>query len=186
MTRLFSFVCDPGLWPGLGRDMVEDRRSTHSETAFEIWGAMAGDARDWLVSGMSDAALMPDPVIGVDIAHRTLPDDRLIQVSTAPRAVMAWDPDYIFVDYGLAFRGWHTETWPGDETARMSFSNPDWALDHLLVHGGSAYLPERIVTGALAEGRLYTIKGAPEFNRRAVLSWRKAAEDQFSRLSPRS
>ena len=183
VTRLFSLVCEPGMWAGLGEDMVAEWRAAHPETAFEIWTALAGDARAWLEAGLSDAALMTEPLIGAEMAHRVLCEERLVQVSRVKREVMAWDPEYVFVDYGLAFRDWHAATWPGDETARMSFSNPAWALEHVMKSGGSAYLPERMVAGPLVQGEVFEVEGAASFVRRAVLSWRKGAEETFGWLA---
>ncbi len=183
VTRLFSLVCDPGLWPGMGREMVEDWRGGHPETAFEIWAALAADAGNWLASGLSDAALLPEPLAGPGLASRVLCKDRLVQVATQPRAAMRWDRDYVFIDYGPAFRSWHAEAWAGDETARMAFSNPDWALSHLLTHGGSAYLPERMAGPLLDTGQLFKVEGAGSWERRVILSWRMAAEAQFPWLA---
>ena len=182
VTRLFSIVVEPGMWQGLCRKQVDEWRQEHPETAFEIWTALARDASEWLTSGMSDAAVMPDPVHALNIRHRVLAEDTLVQVSTRARSAVAWDAEYVFVDYGQAFRNWHTQTWPGDETARMSFSSPDWALHHLLARGGSAYLHERIVKDRIKSGRLHLVDGAASFTRQAVLSWRKEAEAQFGWL----
>jgi DNA-binding transcriptional LysR family regulator len=182
VTQLFSFVCDPGLWDATGRDLVEGWRMSQPEIAFEIWCAGPRNATDWLISGMSDAALTTDPLTGPEIRSRALRQEILVQVATTPRKAMAWDPAYIFVDYGQAFRHWHGKTWPGDETARLGFSNPAWALNHLLSNGGSAYLPESLVAPHVTSGSLFPVSGSPEFERTLFLNWRAPAELEFPRL----
>ncbi|TBX27229.1 hypothetical protein TK43_10400 [Roseovarius sp. JS7-11] len=182
VTRLFSFVCDPGLWSGLGQDWIDGIRSAHPETAIEIWAGLARDAETWLQSGMSDAALLPEPVIGAGVDHRDFARDRLILVTTAPD--LPWQSHYIYVDYGPLFRAQHAEAWPTDETAALAFSTPDWALDHMRHAGGAAYLPERIVQQDIEAGRLHRVPDAVGFDRRLVLSWRRASAESFAFLQP--
>lgn len=179
VTRLFSLACDPALWTGLGEDWVGQIRNRHPETAVEIWSGQIRDAETWLQSGMSDAALLAEPLAGPGIASREFSACELVQVATQPRKAVQWHPDYIYVDYGPGFRAQHAETWPSDETAAIAFSNPDWALSHLLARGGSAYLPARLITDLLAEGSLFPVEGAATFLQRSYLSWRKDREENF-------
>lgn len=183
VTRMFSLVCDPALWTSLAAPWIDTLKAEQSETAFDIWTGGPDDARRWLLSGMSDAALLPEPLSGPEFAHRPFAEETLIQVASRPRATMRWDPDYIFVDYGPAFRTAHAATWPGDETAALRFSNPDWALAHLMHHDGSAYLPEALVAPHIADQTLFAVEGSPPFQRQCHLSWRKASATQFSWLS---
>ncbi|MGI3184915.1 LysR family transcriptional regulator [Nioella aestuarii] len=182
VTRLFSFVCDPGLWPELGQRWIDEIRAAHPETAIEIWSGLLRDAETWLQSGMSDAALLSEPVIGAGLEHREFASDRLILVTSSPD--LMWQKQYIYVDYGPLFRAQHAEAWPTDETAALAFSNPDWALDHMRRDGGAAYLPVRIVQGDMDRGCLHPVPGALSFDRRIVLSWRKASAESFSFLAP--
>ncbi|MEM6482758.1 MAG: LysR family transcriptional regulator, partial [Pseudomonadota bacterium] len=179
VTHLFSFVCEPSLWIGCGQPMLDAWRKVNRDIAFEVWRATPREAGEWLASGMSDAALMTSPLTGSTIENRVIDHERIMQVSTRAREAIAWDPNYVFVDYGYAFRAWHAETWPGDQLARMAFSDPIWALDHLLAEGGSAYLPRTIVEKALREQRLFEVAGAPQYERQIFLNWRKASLAQF-------
>ncbi len=183
VTGLFSFVCDPALWDGVGRELIAEWRRAHPHTAFEIWCAGGRDALDWLGSSMSDAALTTAPLNASDIHNRMVAEEHLHQVATTPRATMVWDPSYIFVDYGQAFRHWHGQTWPGDDTARLGFSNPAWALEHLLVHGGSAYLPQVLTQEGEEAGLLFPVEDAPKFSRAVFLNWRTAAQQEFAWLT---
>ncbi|MEM6577461.1 MAG: LysR family transcriptional regulator [Pseudomonadota bacterium] len=179
ITQLFSFVCEPSLWTGRGRDMLHDWRVSNRDIAFEVWNASLREAGEWLSSGMSDAALLTAPLTGPEIAHRVIDHEKIVQVSTKARDVMTWDPHYVFVDYGHAFRTWHSETWPGDDLARMAFSDPDWALDHLLSEGGSAYLPASVIDRLVRERRLFPVENAAHFERQIVMNWRTASAAQF-------
>ena len=179
VTGLFSLACDPALWSGFGRGWVAGLRARQPDIAIEIWAGLAGDARRWLQSGLCDAALLGAPLGGADLDNRPAGLMTVAQFATRPRAAMRWDPDYVMVDYGPAFRNWHRATWPEDNTAALSFSAPDWALDHLLAAGGSAYLPT-----ALAEDRpeLFRVSGAPERALPVSLSWRRPSVQAFDFL----
>ncbi|WP_164660100.1 LysR family transcriptional regulator [Tropicibacter sp. Alg240-R139] len=179
VTTVFSLVCDPGLWTGLGQTWTNKLCARHPDIALEVWTAQLGDAQSWLQSGMSDAALLTEPLTGPNLDSQSFAKCELIQVSTRPRKAVEWHPDYIYVDYGAAFRAQHAETWPSDETASVSFSNPDWALSHLLAHGGSAYLPEPMVTKLLLNGTLHRVGNAIPFHRHSHLSWRTDREARF-------
>jgi len=183
IKNLFSIGCDPSLWDSVGKRWVDDLRDTYSDIAFEVWAARAQEAQAWLSSGISDAALMPEPISGSGIASRIFCEERLVQVGTQARESVVWDPAYVFVDYGPKFRVEHAEAWPGNETASMTFSNPEWALKHLLENGGSAYLPEAMTAEHIAKGTLHNIVGAPGFKRKICLSWRTNCETHFGWLA---
>lgn len=186
VTSVFSLACDPGVWNGLGQNWTQTIRAQHPETALEVWTAQVSDAHNWLQSGMVDAALLTESLTGPDLNSRKFATCTLLQVSTSPRHAVDWHPDYIYVDYGAAFRTQHAETWPSDETASVSFSNPDWALSHLLQNGGSAYLPSSIIDPLLAKGTLHRVENADTFHRHSYLSWRADREDRFPWLAQTS
>lgn len=183
VTRLFSLVCAPGLWHGLADDWLASVRAAHPGTAVETWAGLETDARRWLQSGLSDAALLPQPLAGAEFDSRLFGTDRLVQVSTHTADASPRDPDYVFVDYGPTFRTQHAKAWPGDTTAAISFSNPDWALAHLLAHGGSAYLPDRLARADIAAGRLIAVPETPAVDQPVYLSWLKAGTGAFPWLA---
>lgn len=172
---LFSFACHFDLWDRAGSTWLESVRKNQPDLALEAWPGDLGDIKRWLSSGLVDAALVPEPLIGVGLASHEAAQDRLVLVSTVRRAVLAWDPAYIYVDLGSEFRRQHSLAWPVDETAHMTFGSSRWALDYLLERGGSAYLPWRLAESSVREGRLHPVEGAPEFTRALHLTWRNAS-----------
>ena len=179
IKSLFSLVADPSLWEGLGNIWLDELRSAYSDIAFEVWTAHAQEAQGWLLSGVSDAALLPEPLSGVGISSRIFHKESLVQVSTQARIRVTWDPNYVFVDYGSKFRADHAQTWPGEDSASMTFSNPEWAMNHILTHGGSAYLPVSMAASYLESGKLHNVGGSPTFERTIYLSWRTSCDEQF-------
>lgn len=175
-SGLFSFACIHDLWEGLGARMVDELLEERPALAVEAWQGEPGEIHRWLSSGLVDAALTSEPLAGPGLAFARIGYDRLVQVANVRRALMAWDPTYIFVDLGAEFRRAHALAWPVDDTPRISFASSRWALDHLLARGGSAYLPWRMVEPHMEE-RLFLVEDAPEFERPLHLVWREAALD---------
>jgi DNA-binding transcriptional LysR family regulator len=184
ITNLFSFACDPALWGSLGEAWVKKAKASHPDTAFEVWSGHTPQVQSWLQSGMTDAGLLTEPIVGPTFQSREFATEQLIQVSTTPRQATAWDPGYVYVDYGPAVRAQHVEAWPGDNTARMAFSNPDWALRYLLAQGGSAYLPTTMAAPLIAERSLFVVEGAIAFTRKTYLAWRPASAASFPWIAP--
>ncbi|MEM8689010.1 MAG: LysR family transcriptional regulator [Pseudomonadota bacterium] len=172
-SGLFSFGCHYDLWEGAGALWLDQIRRNHPDLALETWAGDLDELTRWLGSGLVDAALSAEPIMGADLIARELMKDRLVQVSTERRPVQEWHPDYVYVDLGPEFRRQHTLAWPGDETAHMTFSSSRWALDYLLEQGGSAYLPQRLSEPHVRAARLFPVVGSPEFTRPLFLVWRK-------------
>lgn len=174
-SGMFSFASHFDLWDGAGSDWLERVRKQQPDLALEAWSGDIADLKRWLISGLVDAALAPEPLSGADLTSTEVGQDRLVLVSTKPRPLMAWDPAYIYVDLGPEFRRQHSLTWPVEQTAHMTFGTSRWALDYLLDKGGSAYLPWRLAVKHMDEGRLHAVKDAPEFSRPLHVTWRKAS-----------
>lgn len=182
-SGMFSFASEFDLWAGAGKRWFDRARTAHPELVFEAWPGAVSDIQSWLASGLTDAALTIDPVVGPGLASRAFGRERLVQVTTAARAVQDWDPAYVYVDLGAEFRRQHSETWSSEQTARVTYASSQWALDHLLVEGGSAYLPWPVSEPYVAAGRLHPVSGSPEFSRSLHMVWRSASLERFPWLS---
>ena len=174
-SGLFSFACHGDLWDGAGTAWLARLRELQPDLALEAWPGDPAAIRSWLSSGLVDAAMVPEALSGPDLATREWARERLVQVASVRRPVMAWDPAYVYVDLGAEFRRQHSLAWPGDDTAHLTFGASRWALDHLLAKGGSAYLPWRLSADHVRDGRLHRVEGAPEFTRPLYLAWREAS-----------
>lgn len=180
VTRLLSMACAPDLWTGTGDAWVAAQRARHREIAFDLWPASQGTALDWLTSGLCDAAITGEAIIGALFEHRLLSDEPLVQVAAAPRDAVPWEPNYVYVDYGPGHRARHAAAWPGEDSAALSLNCPDWALAHILRgKGASAYLPRTMAQPYLDAQRLFEVRGATRLSRRSYLSWRKDSEADF-------
>ncbi len=178
-SGMFSFACHFDLWDKAGSSWLDGVRQVRPGLALEAWSGDLGEIKRWLLSGLIDAALVPEPLTGSGLASREAFQDRLVLVSTVPRAAQSWDPAYVYVDLGSEYRRQHSLAWPVDETAHMTFGASRWALDYLLETGGSAYLPWRLVDTLVDKGQLHPVDGVPEFTRALYLTWSKASLNNF-------
>ncbi len=170
----FNLGCDSDLWPGLGERIFEYLHEKHPEVAISSW---TGDQQleRWLGSGLIDAALGYSPSARDNMIEYRLDSDRLLQVATRPRDRMRWDPEYVYVDCGETFRRLHALGYPDGDTPTVTFGSSVWARQYLLKHGGSGYLPWRLVEQDVEQGRLFPVGGAPEFERNIYLVVNNAA-----------
>ncbi len=165
----FNLGCQTDLWPGLGEHLFDYLRQHHPEVAISAWSGDQPELERWLGSGLVDATLGYSPSTRDDRNDFRLPPDRLVLVSTRPREIERWDPEYVYVDGGEAFRKSHAAHYPDGDTPTVTLSSACWALEHLLRNGGSGYLPLRLAGAAIASGRLHPVAGAPEFIRAIYL-----------------
>lgn len=179
IEAVFNFGCHIDLWPQLGRPLFDTVRNGAAKVAVSAWPGEQAELDRWLSSGLVDAALCYSPSLRETWTARPLVDDRLILVSTTPRGLMRSDPAYVYVDCGEDFRRAHAAAYPYADAATTVFGCALWGLEHILAHGGSAYLPERLARAPMRAGRLHAVPGAPQFQRTGFLVVNKVAATQW-------
>lgn len=165
----------PDLWTGLGAKLFEAIRATQPNVALSVWHGGQRDLDHWMTTGLIDLAFTFWPVDVTGCETFELPKDRLILVATEPNTPSRFTPGYVLVEHGQAFARAHAAAYADADTARISFGSSALALDHILAHGGSAYLPERLVARGIAADRLFPVPAAPIFDRRASMLVRTSA-----------
>lgn len=182
-SGLLSLGVHHDLWTGLGESLLEQARVLSPTIAVEVWPGDGPRIKRWLEGGLIDAALLAESVSGNGIASTRVYTDQIRQVSSVARDAMTWSDGYIMVDYGPEIRRQHANHWPENNTAHFTFASGDWALRHLLDHGGSAYLPVRLVSGLVSSGQLFLVRGVPVFQRSVFLSSREPSREEFPWLT---
>ena len=175
-------VCNIGahsdLRATLGQRLLNAIRRANPNVALSAWSGSTSDLAGWQEAGLVDLTLTFEPAAGAGLRLYPLPPETLQLVSTNRDAPMRFDPGYIFVEGGEEFGRDHAAFYADADVARLSFGSSDWALDHILANGGSAYLPKSRVASHLTTGHLYPIKDAPDFRRKTYLTVNeKAAAD---------
>ncbi len=175
VDTLFKIGCHMDLWPGLGQRLFDLIYRDHPTTALSAWPGEQTELDRWLGTGLVDAALTYRLTAHENQTIHALRTERLVLVSTQPGSPMRFDPSYVYVDAGEDFGRRHAAAYVDADTAKVSFGCAVWALEHLLEHGGSAYLPERLAEPHRTAGKLHGVPGAPVFTRDAYLITNDAA-----------
>ena len=160
-----NFGCHPDIWTGLGKDFFQHVRKLAPNAALSIWQGEHDKLKQWLDTGLIDAAFSYHPVTQSNHLPSVVYKERLVLVSTVKRKLMRWDPNYVYVDYGEEFRRNHAAAYADGDTPMTVFSSPAWALDYLMLNAGSGYLPTGLIEGHLDKKSLYIVDNAPEFSR---------------------
>jgi len=169
VSSICHFAAEPDLWPGLGREIMGRILGGDAEAALSVQHGSADQLTAWLIAGTADLILTTAPPRQAGLVVFDLVPDELILVSTRPDPPLRFDKGYVFVEAGAAFGREHAVFYADAGTARITFGAAVPGLDYLLDVGGSAYLPRRMVTDVLAEGRLHEITHAPVYNRPVYL-----------------
>ena len=174
-----NFGCDPDLWPGLGRQIFDDVNDRNPRMALSVWPGDQSELYRMLSAGLLDMALTYRLAAPGDQTVYRLPPDELVLYASEPDRPIRFDPGYIYVDLGPEFRAKHALAFSDFGTARVNFGSAIWALDHMLDHGGSAYLPRRMATPHVLAGRLFALPDAPSFQRNIFLIVNPVAAAQW-------
>ena len=169
INAVCNIGCHPDLWPELGENLFDHIRTGHPDVALSVWQGGQIELTTWLNNGLIDVSLTYWPSSRPEHAVRSLPSDLLRLVSTKSDAPVRFDPGYVFVEAGDAFGRWHAATYADADVARLSFGSATLGLQHIRKHGGTAYLPDRLVREFLLDTTLHSIAAAPEFERPAYL-----------------
>jgi len=169
VSGLCNFGCHADLWDGMGRQFFDTIKQVQPELALSAWPGRHEEMQQWLASGVVDIALGYQPVISAKCRSEKLYDETLILYSTKKNSPARFDPGYVYVDLGEDFGKAHAISYSDADTARISFGSAAWALDYMLQHGGSAYLPKHLANDHFKNGVLHIVAEAPSFSRPVYL-----------------
>lgn len=178
-NALCSFGCHRDLWYGPGKKLFDNIVSGHPEMALSVYQGSQQELEEWLTSGLVDIILTFEPVSRGRQTIHPLNPEKLVLYSNRTDSPMKFDPLYVFVDHGEEFRREHDEAYYDASTARITFDCPVYALEYILEHGGSAYLPASLATPHLENEALHEVADAPIFLRKKHLIANDEAEQNW-------
>ncbi|MEO0567195.1 MAG: LysR family transcriptional regulator [Pseudomonadota bacterium] len=179
-----TFGCEAELWHGPGRFFFEGVTETSSDMAVSVRQGSTVELEAWLAEGRVDVVLAREVAARNNQTTYTLPPENLRLYSDRPNTPIDSDPKYIFVDHGAEYRAQHDEAYHNAGVARIGFDNSFCALQHMLAHGGSAYLAETLAEPYMNERKLYESAGAPVFSRKINLIVNDVAARNWDWFSP--
>lgn len=161
--------CHIDLWPDLGCRALDEIHRCHGATVLSAWPGNQLQLEQWLGTGMIDAALTYRITAYANQTINELNAERLILLSTGPGSPTGLEPGYVYVDAGGDFGRRYTAAYADANFAKVSFGSALWALEYILDHGGSAYLPDHLAAPYQASGELHVVPGSPVFTRARYL-----------------
>jgi len=182
-ASLCNIGCHTNLWLGLGERFFETVRTDYPEVALSIWRGEQQELVRWLNGGRIDVSLTHWPTANAFQTVWSAGVDTLQLFSTSPNTPVKFDPDYVFIEGGSRFGKEHAAAFADAATARLSFGDADLGLQHILRHGGSAYLPTRIARPLVTLGKLQQVSDAPQFERPRYVVANTAAVREWAWLA---
>ncbi len=148
------------LWEGFLPRWVTWMRNAVPGVSLRLELGFEEDIMQGLVQGIIDIGVMYTPQSRPGLAVEHLFDEAMVLVSSKPER--PWpDPDYIHVDWGAEFHAQFGANFPSMETPARIANVGGIALHLITSGGGSAYLPQRTVSEAIRQGRLWRVHDSP-------------------------
>jgi LysR family transcriptional regulator, flagellar master operon regulator len=174
IENLFSLGLQINLWERLGLAwsawMAEQAPQVSTRIVCDHSERLVSQVRD----GLLDIALVYSARQSGGLVIRDFDAMELMLVSTEPRSLnVDWTPGFIYVDWTDDFSSQYSAAFADSPQPRYSISSSSIALDHILKHGGSAYMARDDVSALLTEGRLYPVDDAPVFMRKSYLVYQR-------------
>jgi len=180
MTGVFSFGIQMNHWDYIGPKWLEYMRQAEPSIATRVISDYSDPLMAQLRDGHIDMAILYRPIHQPNIHIEQFTDDKLVLVSTEPRALEAGRVDgYVFIDWGSEFRAQHNLAFPKAYIPKISFGVAESALHHLIKNGGSGYFIEGAVKHKLEKEELFVVENAPVFSRPTYLGYPTAATDSI-------
>ena len=157
------------LWDGLLSRWLPIFMALVPDVAVRAMIGFEEDLMQALIEGRANIGIMYTPQARPGLSIELLLEERLMMVSTQPGRRAAPEHDYVYVDFGPDFFAQHALAFPNFVGAALTINNAWLALQHLLAHGGTAYIPFRLVREHEQAGRLHRVADTPEFRLPAYL-----------------
>ncbi|WP_115720104.1 HTH-type transcriptional regulator HdfR [Gallaecimonas mangrovi] len=125
-----------------------------------------------------DMALLFDPPKVEELEVKEVGSLKLELVSSKPGQNLhsALNGPYVKVDWGTQFSIQHAKQLKEQAPPLLHTGIGRIALDFILDHGGSAFLPQGLTQEGIDNGSLYAVEGAPQLNRELYGAYLKDAD----------
>ena len=161
------------LWDVLVQDWIHKLRASKPEMG--IIGEMQSPdvLTRSLIDGNLDVAIMLEPSQLEIMQIQEIATIEFVCVSTRKNQDIdqVLTADYIYVDWGLAHGLDHRRAFPDAPVSMTRLSEARMAVKYMLAHGGSAYLPNRMIKNYVENGQFHQVKHAPTFLRQAFATY---------------
>ena len=151
------------LWQPLLVEWVRAMRRSHPDIALRVHVDVPQDLTAHVAAGLVDIAIMYAPQHRPGLEIDLLMEEELVLVTTDLKTYKAGDPQYVHVEWGQEFSLHHTVSFP-DSTPSLAANLGPFALNYVLLEGGSGYFRMNTIKPHLESGQLHLVPGAPHFS----------------------
>lgn len=178
---ILSIGAETALWDDLMFDWACKTRRSRPNIALRCESGTPEFLTERLFQGWLDLCIVYSTQSRTGFAIEKLFDDPLVLVSTDPREMKSWDPEFVEIDWDEGYRTQVEKQWGElDETPAISVSNSNLGIRFIMEFGGSTWIPRRVFETTEFPKKLYHIEGSPVFERTAYLIY--SAEEMSERL----
>lgn len=175
--RQLSVGTTAGLWRFLLQGKLSGIQQQEPELALRAEAHSTQELIRLLQEGIIDVALLFEPAELTDFTATPMGKLTLQLVSTNSGITTkdALQTNYVYVDWGTAFGLFHDKKFADAPSPALHTNMASIAESFILRQGGSAYLPQIILTGQTAD-LLYAVSDSPHFSRDIYAVYRTGTE----------
>lgn len=162
--RVLRVGAQAGLWNRMLYRWLPWMRETAPRIAIHAELGQPRILMRYLAEGALDIAVafMTEDRAGI-VAEKLL-EQELVLLSHVGESATPSDSDYVYVDWGEAFRLQHQQAFPEFSVPALYVGLGTLGFAHIVEHGGSGYFPKRFAAPYLRDGRLRIVPDAPSFH----------------------
>lgn len=164
--KVLALGTTSGLWDLLLQEALNNIHEVFPEIALRAESHEQSVLIRRLIERTLDLVLLYEPAKITDLISIPVTRAELILVSTEKNHDMnlALSQDYVSVDWGTSVNITHAQVFQDTQSPVLHTTSAKIALDFILYHGGSAYLPLHLISDFL-DKKLFHINQAPVINR---------------------
>lgn len=164
----------PDLWRLWANGWAARVTESEPELGFRFDLAPGDVLTERLNANALDLVFLIEPPQLAGVVYRQVLTLPLIMVSSVPDLDYreAARRGYWYVYWGLSFAVSHEALFEGVEMSHRTINSGEAALEFILEHGGSAYVPVEWAGPLINDGRIFKVDDAPEIERFGFAVWR--------------
>lgn len=166
------------LWPSILIPWLKTVREHHPQIAFRATAAAPAQLNRALDDEEMDFAFLYEPVLRRGLRMEQLTTDRLILVTASPD--LDWRSNFTRIDWGENIQS-ELRARLGDlPAAGLDIDLGVHSLDWLVETGSCGFVPERLATSYLKEGRLHSVENMPSLEFSPCVCWRASIDQELA------
>ncbi len=172
--QVFAMGATSGLWDMILQQTLSLVHASHPELALRAEALSQPALVRHLMERTLDFALLFEPAKLAELVSEPVVPADLVLVSSKPdqRVEEAINRRFVSVNWGISFQISYSQHFPDTAPPVLHTTLARIALEFILEHGGSAYLPHQMVERLLGS-TLHLVNGAPVISRQVFACYHK-------------